>query len=194
MESNCAGCHNAAGFVATVIKPHQDAGVGCVDCHPEHRGTDFKAATAGLASCTECHTDANKRLYNGRKVGTPHGGTFGYPATDGKWTWKGMDDNDWALKKIAITRLPTENEEQWRSKQFHGLHVLRVKVVEPLKGNAQGQVSCSTCHKTFDPTDRETPRTTCGVCHNEKERPNCTSCHVQHVKDKRQWSDGRLSS
>ena len=39
-------------------------------------------------------------------------------------------------------------------------------VREGLKGNAEGELSCSSCHKTFNPIDRETPRTTCGDCHN----------------------------
>ena len=200
MESNCAGCHNAEGFVATTIKPHLDAGVGCISCHAEHRGSEFKASTAALLSCTECHNDANKRLYNARSVRTPHGGTLGYPVVDGKWKWQGLPDSDWSLKQIGISRLAGETDEQWRSKQFHALHVQRVRTVAPLQGNAQGQLSCSSCHKAFNPIDRDTPRTTCGVCHNGKterdtnrvlialDRPNCISCHVQHVKDKRHWN------
>src|SRR5882724_158642 len=197
MDASCAGCHKAENFVATVIKPHQDAGIGCVSCHAEHRGSDFHAATAAIYTCTECHNDANKTVYNGRQVGTPHGGSFGYPFVDGRWQWEGLSDEDWSLKKIAISRLPAETDEQWRSKQFHALHVQRVKVVAPLVGNAQGELSCSSCHKVLNPIDRQTPRTTCGVCHNGKiepatnrvliaaDKPNCTSCHVQHVLDKR---------
>ena len=204
MESNCAGCHNAEGFVATTIKPHKDASVGCISCHAEHRGSEFKAGTGALLSCTECHNDANKTLYNGRSVRTPHGGTLGYPVVDGKWEWQGLADSDWSLKQIGISRLTEESDEQWRSKQFHALHVQRVRTVAPLQGNARGELSCSSCHKTFNPIDRDTPRTTCGVCHNgktergtnriliAKDKPNCTSCHVQHVKDKRHWSQELL--
>lgn len=204
MESNCAACHKTETFVATTIKPHEEAGIDCVSCHKEHRGSDFKAGTAALISCTECHNDTNKTLYNGRSVGMPHGGTLGYPVVDGKWHWKGLDDSDWSLKLIGITRLSGETEEQWRSKQFHALHVQRVRTVAPLLGNTGGELSCSSCHKTFDPIDRETPRTTCGICHNGKiepvtnrvlldqDKPNCTSCHVQHVKDKRHWNPGLM--
>ena len=205
MDANCAGCHTTDAFVATVIQPHENAGIGCASCHAEHRGVEFKAATGGLLSCTECHNDSNKTLYNGRRVATPHQGTLGYPVADGKWLWQGLSDSEWALKQIAIQRLPTEDDEQWHSKQFHGIHVLRVKVVPPLTGNAQGQLSCSSCHKTFDPIDRETPRATCGTCHNglidaktnqeviARDKPNCTSCHVQHVKDTRRWGKGLLA-
>ena len=76
MEERCAACHKTEAFVATVIKPHAAAGVGCVDCHAEHQGAQFSATAGALASCTQCHTDSNQKLYNGRKVGTPHGGSF----------------------------------------------------------------------------------------------------------------------
>jgi hypothetical protein len=205
MEEKCASCHNAEGFVATVTKPHKDAGIGCVTCHTEHRGAEFSPAEAALLSCTACHNNGNKNLYNGRRVGTPHGGTFGYPVVNGKWDLKTIDDEEWSLKQIAVTRLPTETDEQWRSKQFHSLHVQRVHTVPGLPGNAQGELSCSSCHKSFNPIDRETPRTTCGACHNGKielgtdrvliatNQPNCTSCHVQHIKDKRHWGASLLA-
>ena len=79
MEARCASCHNTDTFVATVIKPHAAAGIGCSDCHAEHRGADFRPGPTALATCTECHNDSNQRAYNGRRVKTPHGGTFGYP-------------------------------------------------------------------------------------------------------------------
>ena len=204
MEANCSRCHNAQAFVATVIEPHATAGVGCVSCHAEHRGTEFNPAEAALLTCTECHNDANKNSYNGRKVSTPHGGTFGYPVVNGKWNWKGLNDSEWALKQIAVTRLPSDTDENWRSKQFHALHVQRVRA-GALPGNPEGELSCSSCHKSSSPIDRETPRTTCGNCHNgrvelgtnrvliAKDRPNCTSCHVQHVKDKRHWNPSLLA-
>lgn len=205
MEANCARCHNTEAFVATVIQPHAAAGVGCVDCHAEHRGADFKPAQAALAACTGCHNNANKNSYNGHKVSTPHGGTLGYPVVNGKWKWTGLNDEEWGLKQIAVTRLSTDTEEKWRSKQFHALHVQRVRAVG-LQGNAEGELSCSSCHKTFNPIDRETPRTTCAHCHSgrlesgtnriliAKDKPDCTSCHVQHVKDKRHWNPSLLAA
>jgi FHA domain-containing protein len=205
METSCASCHNTEAFVATVIQPHVEAGVGCVSCHAEHRGTNFKAAAAAVVVCTECHRDANKNAYNGRRVSTPHGGTFGYPVADGKWKWTGFNDTEWALKQIAVTRLPGDTEDKWRSKQFHALHVQRVRAVPGIPGNQQGELSCSSCHKSFNPIDRTTPRTTCGSCHNgsvdpetrqvliSQDKPNCISCHVQHIKDKRQWGSSLLA-
>lgn len=208
MEANCAGCHTAEGFVATVIEPHTAAGVGCVSCHAEHRGSEFKPGEAALGTCTECHNDANLSSYNGRRVGTPHGGTFGYPVVNGKWTWKGLKDSEWSIKKIAVDRLPGDKgdtDDRWRSKQFHALHVQRVRTVPGLRGNAAGELSCSSCHKTFNPIDRETPRTTCASCHNGRvepvtnrvviaaDKPNCTSCHVQHIEDKRHWNASLLA-
>jgi hypothetical protein len=199
IDERCAGCHQTEAFVATVIRPHEAAGIGCVECHAEHKGADFKAAEAALAICTACHNDSNKQVYNGKRVGTAHGGTDGYPVVNGVWSLKAVNDDEWDLKKIPIVRLPTENDEKWKSKQFHGIHSERVRVVPGIQGNALGQLSCSSCHKSFDPIDRVTPRTTCGTCHNglvesgtnrvliASNQPNCTSCHVQHIKDKRSW-------
>jgi hypothetical protein len=199
MEQNCAQCHNAEAFVATVTEPHAAAGIGCIACHAEHQGTEFRASLGALATCITCHNDANSNTYHGHKVNTPHGGTFGYPVTNGKWSWKGLSDGEWALKQIAIARLPEDTDQNWRSKQFHALHVERVRA-NGLPGNADGELSCSSCHKSFNPIDRQTPRTTCGSCHNgrvevgtnrvliARNQPNCTSCHVQHLKDKRQWN------
>ena len=199
IDDRCSNCHQTAQFVATVIKPHEAAGIGCVTCHAEHKGSGFSPGDAALAACTSCHNDTNKQLYNGKRVGTPHGGTVGYPVVNGVWSLKAVNDDEWALKKMEITRLPTDDAVKWKSIQFHALHSERVRVVTGLSGDAKGRLSCSSCHKSFDPIDRETPRTTCGNCHNglkeEKtdrvliaaDQPNCTSCHVQHIEDQRRW-------
>ena len=189
MEQRCASCHNTEAFVATMIKPHEAAGIGCVDCHAEHQGAEFNATQGALASCTACHNDSNQKVYNGRKVGTPHGGTFGYPVVNGAWSAKSISDEYWDLRQLGTTRQPADTDEKWRSNQFHALHDQRVRVAPGMKGNSEGRLSCSSCHKSFAPdVDRTTPRTTCAACHVENGRPNCTSCHVQHIKDARRWS------
>lgn len=205
MDARCSQCHQTEVFAATMIEPHVKAGLECASCHAEHRGSDFRAREAALVTCTECHTDVNQETYNGLKVGTPHGATFGYPVVNGKWEW-GLSDADWALKGIPVERLPAENDEQWSSKQFHALHVQRVKSLASLPANKEGQLSCSSCHKSFNPLDTQTPRTTCAGCHNGKiepvsnrvlissNQPNCTSCHVQHVKSKRHWNPELLAT
>ena len=193
MEQRCAACHNTEAFVATMIKPHEAAGIGCVDCHAEHRGTEFSATQGALASCTVCHNDSNQKLYNGRKVGTPHGGTFGYPVVNGAWSAKSISDEYWDLRQLGTTRQPSDTDEKWRSNQFHALHDQRVRVAAGMKGNSEGRLSCSSCHTSFAPdVDRATPRTTCAACHVENGQPNCTSCHVQHIKDARRWSASML--
>jgi len=206
MEANCSDCHTAEGFAATVIEPHTAAGVGCVSCHAEHRGADFNPGEAALGTCTGCHNDANSHSYDGRRVATPHGGMFGYPVETGKWKWKGLNEAAWSLKEIAVDRLAGETDDTWRSKQFHALHVQRVRTVPGLQGNAEGELSCSSCHKTFNPIDRVTPRTTCAACHNGRvepgtnrvviasDRPNCTSCHVEHIKDKLHWNPSLMAA
>lgn len=207
IDAKCSGCHTTAAFSSTVISPHHDAGIGCAACHAEHRGAQFSAMEGALRSCSECHSDNNKNLYNGKKVSTPHGGTFGYPVVDGRWKWAGLDADELKQKKesLKLERLPTDSEDQWRSKQFHALHLYRVRAMAGLKGNKEGELSCSSCHNTRDPIDLVTPRTTCGKCHNGQvdarlgrqviasDKPNCTSCHVQHVKDTRHWNPALLS-
>ena len=188
VERRCGSCHTTEAFASTMIKPHEAAGIGCVDCHAEHRGAEFSAKAGALGSCTSCHNDGNKHLYNGRKVGTPHGGTFGYPVVNGSWSAKSISDDDWQLRALGTKRQPADTDEKWRSNQFHALHDQRVKLAPGLKGNTEGRLSCSSCHASFDPLDRTTPRTTCAACHVSHDRPNCTSCHVQHIKDPTRWN------
>jgi len=188
VERRCASCHTTEAFASTMIKPHEAAGIGCVDCHAEHRGAEFSAKAGALGSCTSCHNDGNKHLYNGRKVGTPHGGTFGYPVVNGSWSAKSISDDDWELRALGTKRQPADTDGKWRSNQFHALHDQRVKLAPGLKGNTEGRLSCSSCHASFDPLDRTTPRTTCAACHVSNDRPNCTSCHVQHIKDPTRWN------
>jgi Uncharacterized conserved protein, contains RING Zn-finger len=177
-----------------------------VDCHSEHQGNAYSAKEAALMSCTGCHNDSNQKTYSGKRVSTPHGGTFGYPVVNAVWSSKAVNEEEWSLRKMAVARLPSDSEEKWRSKQFHAFHTERVKLVGGLRGNAQGQLSCSSCHRSFDPIDRETPRTTCGTCHNGRlaagsnrvliaaNEPNCTSCHMQHIRDKRHWGAPMIST
>jgi hypothetical protein len=203
MESNCAACHQTESFIATTTKAHRAGGITCTVCHTEHRGKEFRPMNAALDSCTICHNDSNKKLYNGKKVGTPHGGTLGYPVMGGIWVWKGLDEEELALKpEIGKLRRPADTEQQWRNKQFHGLHIYRVRSVASIEGikdedagNNTRVISCSSCHRSFTPIDRETPRTTCIRCHNGQifeptsrsvraaATISCTSCHVQHIRD-----------
>ena len=193
MEQRCASCHTTDAFVATVIKPHETAGISCFDCHAEHKGAEFNAVQGAVAGCTACHVDGNQNVYNGRRVGTPHGGTFGYPVVNGAWSTKSINDEEWELRKLPVVRLPTDSDQKWRSNQFHALHDQRVKVVKGIAGNAEGRLSCNSCHNSFDPIDRETPRTTCAACHSkENKSPECLSCHVQHIRDTRRWSTSLL--
>ncbi len=91
-----------------------------------------------------------------------------------------------------------------RSAEFHALHMHRVRAAGGLVSNREGEVSCSTCHQSFTPIDRETPRTTCAACHNGDrggkfqdvlgaDRPNCISCHVQHPLGRREWGRRMLA-
>lgn len=208
MNASCAACHETESFGPTMIRAHRDAGISCTSCHAEHGGEDFSPMQAALNSCTKCHNDGNKQLYNGKSVRTPHGGTFGYPSEDRVWIWKGLDDEELASKPevaafIKKNRVAASQVQALRNAQFHGIHVDRVRVVEGIDGRLAEDgvtkvLSCSSCHKTGymgANVDRNFPRTTCERCHNAKvfyervivaannEGSGCTSCHVQHVKD-----------
>ncbi|HEV2861098.1 MAG TPA: FHA domain-containing protein [Pyrinomonadaceae bacterium] len=217
VESKCASCHTAEGFKATVTSAHAAAGVGCTSCHVEHQGTEARPATASLQTCTACHTDANRKTFNGRRVSTPHGGTFGYPVAGGKWVWSGLTPEEWAQKspgarrivegvEASLKRSPGERDpsDVLRSAEFHALHIHRVKAPAGFESNSEGEVSCSTCHQSTAPIDRDTPRTTCAACHSgdrggkfervlAADKPNCISCHVQHPQSRREWGQQLLA-
>lgn len=210
INANCALCHTTKIFQSSITRAHREAGIGCTACHTEHQGAEFSLRTASLASCTICHNDANRNTYNGKPVFTAHRTTkFGYPVENNEWIWKGIEAEELAFKdasvRAAIERKPDESERQFLVKQFHALHLYRVRTVEGIGGNANGEMSCSSCHKSFQPIDVKTPRETCALCHNGKvdaltkakliseTQANCTSCHVQHAADKRHWNPSLMS-
>jgi hypothetical protein len=218
MESNCASCHQTQAFTSTVTKEHAAAGITCTACHVEHQGTEYRPQIASLQTCLNCHNDANKKTYKGQFVHTPHGGTFGYPLVAGRWEWKGLDDAEWARKPAdlreqlvkmeeAAARWPVAGgaEERLRSSKFHVLHAYRVKAIGGLKADKEGLMTCSSCHNSFGANiDRVTPRQTCGICHNgdpggkfenvfKPDKPNCDSCHSQHLQGRRTWGANLLA-
>jgi len=94
--------------------------------------------------------------------------------------------------------------------QFHALHIHGVRASSGMIGidqigagpDAPKVVSCLSCHHAYQPIDRRFPRETCKECHSGLTDPsgktlvagvpNCISCHVQHVKDKRHWKQELL--
>ena len=218
LNANCANCHQTESFVATVIPPHRAAGIVCSTCHAEHRGKAFGPTNAALESCVKCHNDQNHKLYNGKSVNTPHGGTFGYPVSNGAWIWKGLDDEELAQRPtlamfLTKNRVSSSQPQEWRNAQFHGIHLNHIRVVSGVDGIADDEgnqvLSCSSCHKTGymgTSVDRSYPRATCGKCHNaavfnepststtKAEIPSCTSCHVQHVRDTHWAASLRIAS
>ncbi|HYY99688.1 MAG TPA: cytochrome c3 family protein, partial [Pyrinomonadaceae bacterium] len=220
VESNCVSCHTAEGFTPTVTGPHARAGISCDDCHVEHQGTERRPTVASVETCAACHNDSNKRTYNGRAVHTPHGGTFGYPVVAGRWAWAGLSADEWGQKpeelrqsasKLAesLRRAPNaggrDAEDVRRSAEFHTLHLYRVRAPEGFGSNAEGEMSCSSCHQSFAPIDRATPRATCAACHDGDrggkfervlgaDKPNCVSCHVEHTRARRVWGASLLTA
>lgn len=198
VETACITCHQAEGFHVSNTKAHEDAGVTCIACHTEHQGEEFPLRAAAMQTCAECHNDNNKRTFNGKMVRTAHGGSFGYPAEDGKWVWNGLyTEIAETIPALNAARVKDENRQALLSREFHTAHVGRLEAPAGMKADGRGRVSCSTCHKSFDPVDRVTPRETCASCHNNSTENtmgtvNCISCHVQHPFTNSRW-DGFLA-
>ncbi|MBP9663406.1 MAG: FHA domain-containing protein [Pyrinomonadaceae bacterium] len=202
MENSCIRCHTAEQFHASNTKAHEDAGIICTACHKEHQGQDYSLNGSAILSCAQCHNDSNRNSYNGNLVRTAHGGSYGYPASDGKWTWQGLyrEEAD-AIPEVNAPATGDKDDQNRISRHFHAVHVARLKVPVGLAGDKFGLVSCSTCHKSFEPVDRVTPSETCGVCHmnaggdasRDQRFPagqaNCISCHVQHPYSSGWWSE-----
>jgi predicted CXXCH cytochrome family protein len=202
IENSCIRCHSAAEFRASNTKAHEEAGITCTMCHREHQGTDFDMKATAIQACSQCHNDNNSRAYNGKTVRTAHGGSYGYPVVDGVWKWKGVyrEVAD-AMPEINSSATGDKDEQAKLSREFHTIHVGRLKAPEGVQSDKRGLVSCSSCHKSFDPLDRRTPRETCAACHttaadsaNRDKRfgstpANCISCHVQHPYSAGRWNE-----
>jgi len=185
LQNRCVSCHTtqASGgspaFSPDISKAHTEAGIGCVSCHGEHQGADFRPGHIGSAMCVSCHNDTYK--FRGRILGAPHGGSVGYPVVNGKWEWRGLVESDWQKKKLPDTAAKYSPLEQ-----FHLIH---------LSGKQEGRANCTDCHAAGLQTREglhESPRAACASCHamtfttaNLKTvGPDCVSCHVQHGENK----------
>lgn len=201
IENACIKCHTAEQFHASNTKAHEQAGITCTVCHKEHNGGDYSLTTSAITSCAQCHNDLNAETYNSKGVRTAHGGSYGYPVDGGVWKWKGVYREVAELIPEINSPATGDKDEQARlSRHFHSIHVARLKAPTGLAGDKFGLVSCSTCHKTFAPIDRVTPRETCSACHTSGPASastdarfvneiNCISCHVQHPYSGTRWSE-----
>lgn len=202
LENACIKCHQATEFHASNTKAHEESGITCTACHKEHQGSDFDITATAIASCAECHNDYNKNTYYGRAVRTAHDGSYGYPIVGNEWKWGGVyREVAAAIPEINSSATGDKNEQARLSREFHTIHVARLKAPAGIKGDSNGLVSCSTCHNSFSPIDVETPKATCAACHttaagaaDRDQRfgvvsANCISCHVQHPFSGGRWSE-----
>ncbi len=202
LENACIKCHQGTEFHASNTKAHEDAGITCTVCHKEHQGADYNITATAITSCAECHNDYNKNTYNGKSVRTAHDGSYGYPIVNAEWKWRGVyREVAAAIPEINNSATGDKDEQARLSRHFHTVHTARLKTPPGLKGDKKGLVSCSTCHNSFDPVDRTTPRQTCAACHTTAEgatdrdqrfgvvAANCISCHVQHPFSGGRWSE-----
>lgn len=202
IENSCLQCHQAEAFHGQNTRAHAEAGIGCTSCHFEHQGSDFEPRLAAFQTCAACHNDNNKILYNGKSVATPHKGEFGYVTRNNQWEWKGVSAQSVETMPEVLKVVGKEDNEQMRRiKEFHAIHMFRLTPAEGMPTDKSGSISCSSCHKSFDPVDRETPKQTCAKCHTgyidknsgkilvATDQQNCVSCHVQHPFDQNRWNN-----
>lgn len=202
LENSCVKCHQGTEFHASNTKAHEQAGITCTVCHKEHQGSDFQITATAIQSCSQCHNDQNTETYNGKSVRTAHNGSYGYPIVNGVWKWKGVyKEVADAIPEINNSATGDKDEQARLSRHFHTIHVARLKAPAGIKADSKGLVSCSTCHNSFDPIDRTTPRQTCAACHTtsadavDRDKrfgnvpANCISCHVQHPYSAGRWSE-----
>lgn len=202
IENACIKCHQASQFQPSNTRAHEEAGITCISCHSQHEGADFQMTASAITSCASCHSDANNSQYNGRPVRTAHDGSYGYPIENGSWKWKGVyrEVAD-AIPEINASATGDADEQARLSRHFHSVHVARLKAPDGIPADSRGLVSCSTCHKSFDPIDRSTPKQTCAMCHSTNigssvrdqrfagAEINCISCHVQHPYSVGRWKE-----
>ncbi|HUK89685.1 MAG TPA: FHA domain-containing protein, partial [Blastocatellia bacterium] len=181
IDKNCASCHTIKnGFQPTIYQKHQLENMGCVSCHAEHRGTDIRAGLIAYNLCSSCHNGVY-RIKAAEKAGTilpvPHGGSVGYPVTDGNWTWPGLSAMDWSRRGLPFAASETPRN------QFHLVHQT---------GRMQNRMNCTDCHTAGTPAANQidnSPRAECAKCHSlvvsdaggpVRLSANCGTCHQQH--------------
>jgi predicted CXXCH cytochrome family protein len=202
IETSCNECHRAKQFYISNTKAHEEAGITCTVCHREHQGPDFDLTASAIRSCAGCHNDSNTKLYNGKGVRTPHEGSYGYPVVDGVWKWRGVHvEIANAIPEISSSATGDKDDQARLSRQFHTVHLGRLKAPASLRSDQRGYVGCTTCHKSQDPVDRVTPRQTCAACHTTQpdavdrdtrfgsSAANCISCHTQHPYSANRWRE-----
>jgi hypothetical protein len=178
MQQNCAACHTTPAFHPSLSAKHTAVGLACTACHTEHQGRDFKPAQVASNGCVTCHHDGS--FSHGKQLRTPHGGTLGYPLTNGNWTWAGVTQTAWERKGLPRAAMQYELSEQ-----FHLVH---------LAGQPQGRANCSDCHTAGFEGEavRQGVRESCATCHSlsyqvasdKKAASGCVACHAQHGEEK----------
>jgi pSer/pThr/pTyr-binding forkhead associated (FHA) protein len=156
LAASCTSCHTTNAFNSKISEAHQKAGMTCISCHTEHQGRDFRPAVVANLACVECHREGSTFIAptTGKPLGTPHGGTFGYPVENGDWKWAGISPSDWSRKK-----LPGEVSGYSVKEQFHLVHIAG--------HDQQGRTNCTDCHTAgFEPAS-----ILVGV------KESCASCH-----------------
>ncbi|MEK6325407.1 MAG: NAD(P)-binding domain-containing protein [Acidobacteriota bacterium] len=187
MQDKCITCHTtpatqtAQGFIPVVFDKHTRENIGCTGCHVEHRGESSEFGLKSNQLCSNCH-NGSYTIKTGDKAGqvlaVAHGGTVGYPVTNGKWA-EMLDAGQLRVRGLPDTWAgPT-----WDSnRQFHAIHQL---------GRMNNRMSCNDCHTSGvrgEASFRDSPKAECVKCHDlvagakgtQRVQANCYTCHRQH--------------
>ncbi len=185
MQAQCIDCHQTSHFNPQVIAAHTQVGIGCTDCHTEHKGLKFEPGHVSRSMCVDCHRERPKHpkavKADGHSLTAPHGGSIGYPIVDGTWVWTKPLNQHMVLPEYLSPR-----------EQFHLVH---------MAASVNQDWKCSGCHTSFatPAAIRAIDRNKCAVCHSQslgvetshqldvlanQFHMDCASCHPQHGKDR----------
>ncbi|MEK6405486.1 MAG: NAD(P)-binding domain-containing protein [Acidobacteriota bacterium] len=187
MQDKCVTCHTtpanqtAPAFLPVVFDKHARENIGCTGCHVEHRGASSDFGLKSNQLCSNCH-NGSYTIKTGDKTGqalpVAHGGTVGYPVTNGKWA-KMLDADQLRVRDLPDTWAgPTFDS----NRQFHSIHQL---------GRMNNRMSCKDCHTSGvrgEASFRDSPKAECAKCHDlvagatgtQRVQANCYTCHRQH--------------
>ncbi|MCP5049362.1 MAG: hypothetical protein GY940_19485 [bacterium] len=180
----CLDCHkDLAARIKAGTGYHRDKPGGCVKCHPEHYGLDFKLIhwkveefnhdetgykITGLhrkvPECSKCHTPTNSPE---RKISPT------YLVKDPGCTGCHKDTHNGSLGTSCAKCHNVETPFKQASLKFD-----HAETAFPLKG-AHGRVACDKCHKQGK--WKGIPFARCSDCHKDRHKPSfnkrCNSCH-----------------
>jgi predicted CXXCH cytochrome family protein len=176
MQDKCVTCHTTPatqtvqGFAPVVFDKHARENIGCIGCHVEHQGASSELGLKSNQLCANCH-NGSYTIQTGDKAGQTlpiaHGGSVGYPVTNG--VWAKMLDADQLRSRASETGPDPPGFEP----QFHAIHQL---------GRMNNRMSCKDATRRLrgEASFRKSPRAECAKCH-DSPRWRASSIELLHL-------------